>query len=164
MSQKTITLVAAMDQQRAIGFSGDMPWHLPEDLKHFKKITMGKPIVMGRKTFESIGKALPGRQNVVISRQHDFEAPGCDIADSLEAALAQCDGDQVMVIGGGEIYRLAMPMADTLMLTEIDLCVAEADTYFPEYSIKNWQEVDRDCHASESSSPLHYCFVEYRRR
>lgn len=141
-SGKRITLVAAMGRNRAIGVDGRMPWHLPGELQHFKAVTLGKPIVMGRKTWESIGRPLPGRQNIVVSRNQDYLAEGAECCGSLEAALAIARGDEVMVIGGGELYRRAMPMADRMVLTRVD-CAPEADTYFPQWNEAEWQVVSR---------------------
>ena len=129
---KRISIVAAMARNRAIGIRGAMPWHLPRELRHFKETTMGKPIVMGRKTWESIGRALPGRQNLVVSRNPEFRADGCEITQSLEAAVRQARGDEVMVIGGGQLYVQALPVADRMVLTLVD-CEPDADTWFPRW-------------------------------
>jgi dihydrofolate reductase len=103
--EKTITLIAAMARNRAIGFDGGMPWHLPAELKHFKASTMGKPIVMGRKTWESIGRALPGRQNIVVTRKRAYQAEGCTVVPSFDQAMKAAVGEEVMIIGGGQLYR-----------------------------------------------------------
>lgn len=133
-----ISLVAAMAANRVIGKEGQMPWHLPSELKYFKEITMGKPIVMGRRTFESIGRPLPGRHNIVISRNAPELPADVTVVSSLKDALeAAGDVDEVMVIGGGEIYRQFLPVATRLYLTEIDLEV-EGDTWFPDYEPDKW--------------------------
>jgi dihydrofolate reductase len=133
-----ITLVAAMSRNRVIGRHGEMPWHLPADLKHFKAITLGYPVIMGRRTFDSIGRALPGRRNVVISRSRPELPDGVELASSLEEALASCgDVDRVMVIGGGEIYRQSLELARRLELTLIDAEI-EGDTHFPEIDLREW--------------------------
>ncbi len=134
---KFITLIAAVAKNRAIGLGGKIPWHLPDELRHFKKITLGKPVVMGRKTHAAIGMALPGRQNIVVSRNPGYTATGCETAVSLEQALEIANGPEVMVIGGGELYLQAMPVAGRMLLTIVD-CEPEADTWFPEWSRQEW--------------------------
>jgi len=135
---KTITLIAAMATNRAIGLNGEMPWHLPGELQHFKKTTMGKAIVMGRKTWQSIGRPLPGRQNIILSRDAHFLAPGCDVVSSLDEALKKAKGDDVMIIGGGVIYEQAMPLANRMILTLIE-AEFEADTWFPAWDPAEWK-------------------------
>ena len=137
---KTITLVAAMARNRGIGLDGAMPWHLPRELRHFKETTMGKPIVMGRKTWESIGRVLPGRQNIVVTRNPDYAAEGCDVVPSLEDAVDVAEGEEVMIIGGGQLYAEALPHADRMILTLVD-CEPEADTWFPEWDEGAWREI-----------------------
>ncbi len=134
---KTITLVAAVARNRAIGFRGAMPWHLPDELRHFKKITLGKPVIMGRLTREAIGVALPGRQNIVISRDQSYLVEGCESATSIEAAINLARGDEVMIIGGGEIYQQALSLANRMFLTVVDIR-PEADTWFPEWAEEDW--------------------------
>lgn len=133
-----LVLVAAMARNGVIGQQGCMPWHLPADLKHFRKITTGYPVLMGRKTFESIGKPLPGRRNIVISRSSP-ELPGAvELATSLDEALAMCtDAERVMIIGGGEIYHQVLPLADRLELTLVD-AEPQGDTRFPGYDLSEW--------------------------
>jgi dihydrofolate reductase len=127
-----------MDRNRLIGRGNALPWHLPADLKYFKSVTMGKPIIMGRKTFESIGKALPGRRNIIISRNINFDAPGCDVYTSLDAALAAVrDADEAVIIGGMGIYQLVMPQVQKMYLTIID-AEFEGDAWFPEYDPAEW--------------------------
>lgn len=132
-----IVLVAALGRNRVIGVDGAMPWHLPADLKHFKAITLGHPVVMGRRTFESIGRALPGRQNLVVSRTLGRAPDGCTLARSLDDALARANSGAVMVIGGGELYRAALPRARRMELTLVDAMPA-GDTEFPAWSHADW--------------------------
>ena len=138
-----ITLVAAVARNGVIGADGGMPWHLPADLRHFKAVTMGHPMIMGRRTFDSIGRALPGRRTIVVTRDPEWSAPGVDVAHSVEDAVAMAaDGDptqSVMVVGGGEIYRQAMPLADRLEITHVDT-EAGGDTTFPDIDPARWRE------------------------
>jgi len=159
---KTITLIAAMGRNRAIGRAGALPWHLPRELKHFRDVTLGKPIVMGRLTWQSIGRVLPGRQNIVVSRDPAFTAPGCDVATSLDTAVAIARGSEVMVIGGGQLYAAALPVADRMLLTRVD-CAPEADTWFPAWVAADWREVSARDEAADAENPLAYRVVELRR-
>lgn len=135
-----ISLIVAHDENRVIGFENKMPWHLPGDLKYFKEQTMGKPVIMGRKTFESIGKPLPGRRNIVISRNPAYQHEGIEVVTSLEEALSLVHGvPEVMIIGGEQIFRMALPLADRLYITKIEHSF-EGDTYFPAYD-DEWQQV-----------------------
>lgn len=138
----TIRLIAARSRNGVIGRDGDMPWHLPEDLKYFKRTTMGHPMIMGRRTFDSMG-ALPGRRSIVITRQPDWRAYGVEVASSLDHALALVGDDDVFVVGGAQIYAQALPFADEILLTEIDREV-EGDTFFPELAADRWLESSRD--------------------
>ena len=153
--EKTITLIAAMATNRAIGLNGRMPWHLPGELMHFKQVTMGKAMVMGRKTWESIGRALPGRQNIVVSRKRDLYAPGCDVCTSLEQAMATALGPEVMVIGGGELYRQALPLASRMILTVVD-CASMADTWFPDWDSADWTLVWQRTVPADEKTPYAY--------
>ena len=135
-----------------------MPWHLSEDLKRFRRLTMGHHIVMGRKTWESIGRLLPGRKHIIISRKRGYDVPGAKVVDSLEAAIAAAEDDsEIFVIGGGEIYALVLPIADRIYATEIDRKY-EGDTYFPELEEGKWRETTRETH-EDAGSGLRYCFV-----
>lgn len=140
-----ISLIAAASENNVIGNHGNIPWNIPEDLQHFRTITLGKPIVMGRKTYQSIGHPLPKRRNIVITRQKDFKAEGCEVVGSLEDALqvAGKDSEEVFVIGGGEIYREALPKADRVYLTRVHATI-EGDAYFPEFHPEHWNEVSRE--------------------
>jgi dihydrofolate reductase len=134
-----VTLIAAMAQNRVIGKDNSLIWHFPDDLKHFKKLTSGHHIIMGRKTFESVGRPLPNRTNIIITRQKDYHAEGCLVADSLDAALALVENDeQPFIVGGAEIYKLALEKANTIELTLIKADY-EGDTYFPEFDTSVWK-------------------------
>lgn len=162
-TEKTVTLVAAMARDRVIGLRGAMPWHLPAELAHFKVTTMGRSLVMGRKTWDSIGRALPGRQNIVVTRDVTLKAPGCDVAHSLEQAIEMADSDEVMVIGGGNLYSQALPMAGRMVLTHID-SEAEGDTWFPQWDRAEWITVSREHFAADIRNGLAYDIVEYERK
>lgn len=160
----TFSLIVAMANDRAIGRGNDLPWHLPADLKYFKAVTMGKPIVMGRKTFESIGRPLPGRRNVVITRNQDWNAKGVDVVSSLTEAKDILAGEaEAMIIGGAQIYGQALGYVDKLYVTEVDTMVPDADAHFPEINLGQWSEVSRENHAPEGDKPG-YAFVVYERR
>jgi dihydrofolate reductase len=161
-TKKTITIIAAMANNRAIGLDGRMPWHLPAELQHFKKTTMGKPVVMGRKTWEAIGRPLPGRQNIVVSRQPGYKAPGCDCVDSLESAIAVAAGTGLMIIGGGQLYRQALPLAGRMVLTRVD-CTPEADTWFPRWREEDWRVVFSEQHSADDRNPFDYVIYELER-
>jgi dihydrofolate reductase len=140
----TVSLVAALARNRVIGAGSRLPWYLPEDLRRFKRLTMGAPVIMGRKTHESIGKPLPGRRNIVVTRQPGARWEGCEVAGSLEAALAAAgDAPEVFVIGGAELYAAALPRADRLHLTLID-AEYEGDALFPAFDPADWRETARE--------------------
>ncbi len=162
MSKPSISLIAAMDKNLGIGFEGDMPWHLPGELQHFKATTMGKPIIMGRRTWESIGRALPGRQNIIISSNHDLATPDCDLVNSFEQALAIAIGEEVMVIGGGMLYQTTLPLASRMVLTLVDGAYP-ADTWFPQWDAQAWQEISRRTVAVDDGISSSYAIVEYQR-
>lgn len=158
-----LTLVVALSKNRVIGVNGGMPWHLPADLKHFKTVTWGKPIIMGRKTYESIGRALPGRRNLVISRQFQPVQQDIEWHPSLAAAVSACVGyEEAMVIGGGVLYELALPLASSLWLTEVD-CELDGDTYFPVIDESAWQECERHEYQADQSNPYKLCFRRLER-
>lgn len=159
-----VSIIAALARNRAIGRDNTMPWRLPEDLKRFKQLTMGHAVIMGRKTFESIGSPLSGRNNVVITRSRTWSPSGCIVVHSLEAALAAAGGDgTAFVIGGAQIYALAMPYAQHLYMTEIERDF-EGDAFFPELDPSRWREVSRETRASGGAEGFDYAFVEYERR
>jgi len=156
-----VYLVAALARNGVIGARGKLPWHLPEDLRHFKKLTLGHPVIMGRRTWESLGKPLPGRENIVISRKPGFAAPGASAAASIEGAIALCTGEPVaFVIGGAEIYAASLPLADGLLLTEIDKDY-QGDTRFPDYDRKAWRTSQKETHTSADG--VRFDFVLYER-
>lgn len=159
-----LSLVAAMANNRVIGRDNDMPWHLPADLKHFKAVTLGKPVIMGRKTFESIGRPLPGRRNLVISRQADFRPQGVEVVSSLDDALAATkSAEEVMVIGGGQIYRQALAVAQRLYLTFIDADI-EGDTCFPDWEAENcWKKVQESQFLADIHNQYNLTFVTFER-
>lgn len=145
-----VALVVAMDKLGAIGRAGDLPWHLPDDLKHFKQLTLGHPLLMGRRTFESIGRPLPQRRNLVLTRNEDWQAPGTERVASLEQALQiSCGSPWLMVIGGGELYRLALPHAQRIHLCAVDAEIADADTWFAEFDRSQWREMARRDHPAD---------------
>ena len=158
-----LSIIVAMAENRVIGRDNGLPWHLPADLKHFKAITMGKPIIMGRKTWESIGRPLPGRTNIVVTRTPDYKADDCEVVHSLDEALAAVDGfDEAMVIGGAEFYRQALPQASTLYLTLVHAAVT-GDTYFPELDLQQWREAERKDFAADENNPYAYSFIRLER-
>lgn len=165
-----IALIVALAQNRVIGRNNQLPWYLPNDLKYFKRVTMGKPVIMGRKTFESIGKPLPGRTNIVVSRQADYRLPdGVRLANSLDQALdiAAADAlvnsvDEIMVIGGAELYNMALPRVNRLYMTQVHADI-EGDAYFPDWQPQLWREVARESFAAEGPNPYDYSFVVLER-
>ncbi|HEX5962077.1 MAG TPA: dihydrofolate reductase [Rhodanobacteraceae bacterium] len=160
---RVITLIAALDRNRAIGRAGAMPWHLSDDLKRFKALTLGRPVLMGRKTALAIGRPLPGRPNLVLTRGVDAPFDGQVVVHSLGEAIDRADGQELCVIGGGEVYALALPRATRMHLTEIDTATPGADTFFPEYDPREWREVAREHHPIDARHPLAFDFVEYER-
>jgi len=154
-----IYLVAAVAANGVIGIDGHLPWQLPEDLKHFKRLTLGHPVIMGRKTWESLGKALPGRENIVVTRTAGYAAPGASVANSLEAALALCAGEPVAFVMGGEgLFRESLPIAAGLVLTEIQRDY-QGDTRFPAYDRSRWRETQREAHTGADG--VRFDFVLY---
>ena len=158
-----ISIIVAMAQNRTIGINNTLPWRCPADLKHFKALTMGHHMIMGRKTFDSIGKPLPGRTTVVVTRNKSLQIEGCIMAHSLQQAIAACAGDEeIFIVGGAELYAQALPLADTLYLTEIQQDVS-GDAHFPEFNLQEWQEVAREQRQQDTPQPLAYHFVTYQR-
>ena len=156
-----VYLVAAVAANGVIGADGRLPWHLPEDLRHFKSLTLGHPVIMGRRTWESLGRALPGRENIVVTRAPGYAAPGASVAASLDAALALCAGEPtVFVIGGGELYAEALAVADGLVLTEIQRDYP-GDARFPDYDRSAWRETQRQ--PQTGADGLRFDFVLYER-
>ncbi|MED3662339.1 type 3 dihydrofolate reductase [Ureibacillus sp. FSL K6-8385] len=157
-----ISLIVAHDKNRVIGYKNEMPWHLPGDLKYFKETTMGKPIIMGRKTFESIGRPLPGRRNIVITRNKGYHHDGIEVASSLDEALRLAgNAGEIMVIGGEQIFKLALPLADRLYVTHIDHEFV-GDTYFPEYG-DEWKVISKS-EVYETKEGYTYQYVVYERK
>ncbi len=157
-----LVLVAALDRNRAIGRANALPWRIAADLARFKRLTLGHPVVMGRKTYDSIGRPLPGRTNIVITRDRSLAIPGCVVVGSLDEAIAAAGAaDEIFVIGGGEIYALALPRADRLELTEVETAI-EGDAWFPEWDRAGFREVARERHV-DAASGLAFSFVTYER-
>jgi dihydrofolate reductase len=157
-----IALVVAIDAQRGIGVDNKLPWHLPEDLAHFKRVTLGHPIIMGRKTFDSIGRALPGRRNIVVTRNPSWRHEGVDVANSLPEALALVGDEPASIIGGAQIFNDAIPLADRMIVTEI-AHTFPCDTFFPPIDPAVWEETARETHHSQANG-YDYAFVTYTRR
>ncbi|MFT6902350.1 MAG: dihydrofolate reductase [Colwellia sp.] len=158
-----LSMIVAHANNRVIGKNNDMPWHLPADLAYFKKTTLGKPIIMGRKTYQSIGRPLPGRKNIVISRDNNFQAEGVEVVNSVDAALALVvDSAEVMVIGGGAIYQHCLAAAQRLYITHINADI-DGDTHFPEYDLTVWQKVASDIRPSDEKNPYQLNFSVYEK-
>jgi dihydrofolate reductase len=157
---KQITLVVAMDAQRGIGVDNQLPWHLPEDLAHFKRVTLDRPIIMGRKTFDSIGRPLPKRRNIVVTRNRDWSHEGVEVARSLEEAVALAGDTEASIIGGAQIFSESIQMADRMIVTHID-GVYRCDTFFPEIDPAVWTVTAREEH--RSADGVAYAFVTYER-
>jgi dihydrofolate reductase len=165
-----LSMIVATAKHNVIGKDNDMPWHLPADLAYFKKVTLGKPIIMGRKTYESIGRPLPGRRNIVISRDTSYQAKGIDTVTSVEQALALVDGTnggeavgEIMVIGGGAIYRHCLASANRLYITHI-VAEIEGDTVFPDYDINSWEKVESTLRPADDKNNYDLDFCVYERK
>jgi dihydrofolate reductase len=161
-----ISLIVAVSRNGVIGIDNQLPWHLPEDLKYFKSVTMGKPIIMGRKTYDSIGRPLPGRTNIVITRDSSWQTEGVEVAQTLAQAMtlgqlacAQADVDEAMVIGGEQIYRMTLPAADRLYLTEVQAEV-EGDAFFPKFDAKDWHQVSEQLPEVTDTHPYRFVVLE----
>lgn len=154
-----ISAIVAMSDNRVMGKDNQLPWHLPADLKHFKQVTMGKPIIMGRKTFESIGKALPGRKNIIITRNRDYTAKDCLVFMSLESALAALSNEEeIFIIGGAELFKATLPRIQRLYLTIIHENI-DGDVFFPELNMKEWKEVQRQDFQADEANRFNYSFI-----
>ena len=159
-----LALIAAMAKNRVIGRDNTLPWRLSDDLKRFKALTLGHPIIMGRKTWDSLGRPLPGRENIVISRQTDLRIEGAQVFSSLEAVLAHCAAQPIaFIIGGGQLYTQSLPLADTLYLTEVDTQV-DGDAYFPEFDATQFHETACERHAADEKNEHNYSFIELNRK
>jgi dihydrofolate reductase len=164
-SDKTVvSLIAALDRGFAIGRDGAMPWHLPEDLKRFKRLTLGKPILMGSKTARAVGRALPGRRNLVLTRGDRAPFQDQEVVHTLDAAIDIASDGELCVIGGGEIYALALPRASRLHLTWVDTETRDADAFFPRFAESEWIETFREPHGGDAKHALGFTFVDYERR
>lgn len=162
--QSRLSAVVALSENRVIGRDNQLPWRLPADLKHFKKLTLGHPIIMGRKTYVSIGKPLPQRTNIVLTQEKQFQAPGCIVIHSLDEAIkkgAECDSD-IFIIGGAQLYRQSLPLLQFIYMTIIHQHI-EGDTFFPELQLNEWKEIAREDHSADSDNPLDYSFVTLER-
>jgi dihydrofolate reductase len=158
-----ISMIVAMADNRAIGKDNQLLWHLPDDFKHFKSVTMAKPILMGRKTYQSIGKPLPGRQNIVITKDLTFTADGVLVVNSIDAALDAAKEDaEVMVIGGASFYQQMLPLADRLYVTRVHHHF-DADTFFPEIDADQWRLVEQTEHAADERHAFSFSFIEYQK-
>ena len=163
MSRPRVSLIAALAKNRVIGIENRLPWRLPEDLAHFKALTLGHPILMGRKTFESLGRPLPGRRNIVITRNADYQSAGCEIAMSIPEAIALCaEAEEIFFIGGAELYKQVFPLVDRLYLTEVQI-EAQGDAWFPEFDRTEFKEISRELHTGEKGDALAFGFVVYDR-
>jgi dihydrofolate reductase len=159
-----VSLVAALDRNFAIGREGAMPWHLPADLKRFKALTLGKSVLMGRKTALAIGRTLPGRANLVLTRAAVAPFAGQDVVHSVDEAIARAGDAELAVIGGGEVYTLALPYATRLHLTWVNTTVGGADAYFPRFDTRLWRETARDSHAADARHEFSFDFIDYVRK
>ncbi len=158
-----ISIIAALAENRVIGVNNTLPWRLPNDLKHFRRLTTGHAIIMGRKNYESIGRPLPERTNIVVTRNRDYRASGCLVAHSLDEALALAQNDpEIFIIGGAEIYREALARADRLYLTQVHAAV-DGDTFFPETNRNDWEETTRERHGADDKHAYAYSFVVLER-
>jgi dihydrofolate reductase len=158
-----IALIVAMAENRVIGRNNQLPWRIPADLRHFKALTLGKPVIMGRKTYESIGRPLPGRDNIVISADSGYQAEGCQVVHSVEQALEAAGScEEAMIIGGANLYRQTLENADRLYLTLVK-AEPEGDTWFPEIELQQWREIERQAHTADGSNEFDYDFVVLER-
>jgi dihydrofolate reductase len=160
----TLSLIAALDRNFAIGRGGVMPWHLPDDLKRFKQLTLGKPVLMGRKTALAIGRPLPGRRNLVLTRSTATPFAGQEAVASIAAAVDLAQGEELAVIGGGEVYALALPVATHLHLTWIDTVAENPDAFFPRFESDEWIEIERIAHAADARHEYPFTFVDYEKK
>ena len=164
MSKPVLSLIWAMDRNRLIGADNALPWKLPADMAWFRKNTMGKPILMGRKTYDSIGRPLPGRTNLILTRQQGLQVEGCTVVNTVEEVLAAVsDADEVMVMGGAEIYAQLFDQADRLYITEID-GEFEGDAWFPAFDRSRWQEISRESHTPDEKNAYAYAFIILERK
>jgi len=158
-----LSIIVAMDRNRVIGKNDTLPWHISDDLQNFKKITMGKPIIMGRKTHESIGRPLPGRENIILTRDKNYQAEGCTVLQSIDEIILHCkEIDEIMITGGSEIYQHTLELASYLYLTEVHTDI-EGDTFFPEFNRNEWNEISREDFKADEKNDFDYSFVVLER-
>lgn len=158
-----LALIVAMDQQGVIGLNNDLPWKLSADLQYFRQVTMGKPLIMGRNTHESIGRPLPGRLNIIVTHQENYQATGCVVVTSLELALQHCaDAEEVMVMGGASLYAQLLPKVQRLYITQVHARV-KGDTWFPEINRQQWQLIQQQAHSADSKNEYNFSFEVYDR-
>jgi dihydrofolate reductase len=162
-TSQRISLIAALDRNFAIGRDGAMPWHLVDDLKRFKALTWSKPVLMGSKTARAIGRALPGRENIVLSRGSTAPFDGQIVVHTVEEAITRANGTELCVIGGGEVYALTLPIATNLHLTWIDTAADGADAFFPRIDVSQWRETFRERHAADERHEFSFTFIDYER-
>lgn len=163
MTSVRLSLIAAIAENRVIGVRNTLPWHLPADLKYFRRLTVGHPIILGRRNYESIGRPLPERTNIVITRRTDYSAPGCRVVHTLEAALAAANGtSEIFIVGGAEVYAQTLAQADRLYLTFVH-AVVPGDTFFPEFDLREWRELAREYHAADEKHAHAFSFVTLER-
>jgi dihydrofolate reductase len=167
MGRMKISLIAAMGKNRELGFNNKLPWSLPDDLKHFRALTKGHPVIMGRKTHEAIGRVLPDRKNIIVTRNKDYKADGCIVVGSMDEAVARAregakEDEEIFVIGGAEVYALGLPFADKMYLTSVDATM-QADAYFPKFNEKEWKVVSEEPHATDEAHPYVFIFKVYER-
>ena len=156
-----LCLIVAMSENNVIGINNTLPWKLSSDLKHFRQLTSGHPVIMGRNTYESIGKPLPNRQNIIITRNKDYFVEGCTVVYSLEEAITSVEGKDAFVIGGANIYQQALEYVDTLYITEVHTHI-EGDAFFPMIDTTMWEEVSREFHSSDANNDYDFSFVQYK--
>lgn len=164
MSNPTITLIVAASENNAIGINNQMPWHLPNDFKYFKRNTIEHSVLMGRKTFDAIGKALPDRRNIVITRNTNFQGEDIDVANSIQEALLYCrDEHEVFIIGGANIYQQALPLANKILLTRVQTTI-QGDAFFPELNSEEWELISSEPHQADDKHAFDYTFEVYNRK
>jgi dihydrofolate reductase len=159
-----LAIIVATDEQGLIGKDNDLPWKLSADLQYFRKVTMGKPIIMGRRTHESIGRPLPGRQNIIITSDKAYQAEGCTVINSMSQAIEACENAQeVMIMGGASLYQQWLPTADKIYLTQVH-ALLEGDTWFPDWNKAQWHEVSKEAHPADEKNEYPYSFIVYERK
>lgn len=160
-----IAIIVAMDQQSLIGKNNDLPWKLSADLQYFRRVTMGKPIIMGRNTHESIGRPLPGRLNIIVTKNDQYVAEGCMVVHSVEDAITACgDAEEAMIMGGASLYKQFLPLADRLYLTQVHANLEDGDTWFPEWHKSEWLELNREDHPADDKNEYPFSFIIYDRK